>query len=377
MSELHFPDLTIKGYRGIRELSIPQLGRVNLITGKNNTGKSSVLEALRLHAEQAESHILYETLEFREDDLSRNRERLYLSDSESLSYLSALFLGFPETLQEFEPISISTDGELVPKTLEMRIDRVSWVGDDEEEGYRLVTSGSPDFDDSDSELALILKTGDSRRSYELARFFRLRGSRRIRYSSSTGVREVPCILVRSNIGGGMSGLAGLWDSVALTSNEQEVVEALRIIDPRISRVSMLGAVGSPSARRAVVLADGILRPVSLRSFGDGMNRLFEIALSLVNADGGLLLIDEFENGLHYSVQPDVWRMIFQLSSKLNIQVFATTHSKDTVEAFQKAASKSPEEGVLVHLTSRRDDIIPTVFTEPELAIVTRDGIEVR
>ena len=48
MSDLHFPNLTIKGFRGIRELTIPQLGRVNLITGKNNTGKSSVLEALRI-----------------------------------------------------------------------------------------------------------------------------------------------------------------------------------------------------------------------------------------------------------------------------------------------------------------------------------------
>ena len=70
-------------------------------------------------------------------------------------------------------------------------------------------------------------------------------------------------------------------------------------------------------------------------------------------------------------------MIFGLSQKLNIQVFATTHSRDTVEAFQKAAAESPEEGALIHLTSRRDDIIPTVFTEEELAIVARDNIEVR
>ena len=70
-------------------------------------------------------------------------------------------------------------------------------------------------------------------------------------------------------------------------------------------------------------------------------------------------------------------MIFDLSQKLNIQVFATTHSMDTVEAFQKAAAESPEEGSLIHLTSRHDDIIPTVFTEEELAIVTRDNIEVR
>ena len=69
----------------------------------------------------------------------------------------------------------------------------------------------------------------------------------------------------------------------------------------------------------------------------GLNRLFGIILSLVNAKDGLLLIDEVENGMHHSVQLDLWRVIFRLSRQLNIQVFATSHSWDSVEAFQKAA----------------------------------------
>ena len=108
-----------------------------------------------------------------------------------------------------------------------------------------------------------------------------------------------------------------------------------------------------------------------------MNRLFSIALSLVNAKDGLLLIDEFENGMHYTVQLDAWRAIFKLAKSLDIQVVATTHSWDTIESFQKAASEDPEEGVLIKLTRNKEDIIPTLFTENELAIATRDKIEVR
>ena len=52
-----------------------------------------------------------------------------------------------------------------------------------------------------------------------------------------------------------------------------------------------------------------------------MQRTFGIALALVNARNGLLLIDEFENGLHYLVQPDLWRLIFQVARRLNVQVF--------------------------------------------------------
>ena len=119
------------------------------------------------------------------------------------------------------------------------------------------------------------------------------------------------------------------------------------------------------------------RPVPLRSFGDGMARIFAIVLSLVNAEDGILLIDEFENGLHHTVQLDAWRMIFRLARDLDVQVFATSHSWDAVETFQQAAAEAPEDGALLRLTRRGDDIVPTVFTEDELAIATRDGIEVR
>lgn len=45
--------LGIEGFRALRQLKIEGLGRVNLLTGRNNTGKSSVLEALRILAADA------------------------------------------------------------------------------------------------------------------------------------------------------------------------------------------------------------------------------------------------------------------------------------------------------------------------------------
>ncbi len=163
----------------------------------------------------------------------------------------------------------------------------------------------------------------------------------------------------------------------LSDQEQDVVDALRIIDPEILAVSMVGGEGPLRSRTAIVRTAGVARPVPLRSSGDGLNRLFGIALSLVNAKNGLLLIDEFENGMHYTVQADVWRAIFRIASRLDIQVVATSHSWDAIEAFQEAASETPEEGVLIRLSRRGEEVIPTVFREDELEIATRDRIEVR
>ena len=109
-----------------------------------------------------------------------------------------------------------------------------------------------------------------------------------------------------------------------------------------------------------------------------MNRMLGLILALVNAKDGMLLIDEVDTGLHYSVLPDLWKLIFEVAHRLNVQVFATTHSKDCLEAFELAASDNEEEeGVLIRLESRKAGITAVTFDERKLAIVTREQIEVR
>jgi ABC-type arginine transport system ATPase subunit len=137
-------------------------------------------------------------------------------------------------------------------------------------------------------------------------------------------------------------VSSLWDNVNLTDLEGEVVSCLRIVDPRIKAVALIGDVQDArvrDARRvAVVKYEGSSERIPLKNMGDGIIRLFHIALALANARAGFLLIDEFENGLHWSIQPKIWDIIFRLAESLNVQVFATTHSQDCVRGFQSVWS---------------------------------------
>jgi predicted ATPase len=90
-----------------------------------------------------------------------------------------------------------------------------------------------------------------------------------------------------------------------------------------------------------------------------------------------LLLDEIESGLHYTVQPEMWKLIFATAKRLNIQVFAATHSWDSITAFQQAVQTYPTEGLLVRLERKNGNITSTVFDERKLTIATRDDIEVR
>ena len=375
-SGLHFSNLSIEGFRGIKKLSISPLGRVTLITGKNNTGKSSILEALRLHTHMAAPQVVYDILSSREEYIRELDERNRSYDPRSMFHASALFHGFPLLSQDLEPIGISTGSKMHPMKLTIRVGRFE-ERENEDGSHRLVELKNDRSPEPTDIVALVVDTWERRNIHRIETLSRNARINRVTPPRSPSTPRIPCLLVSPYGGEGTSSLGYLWDRISLTDSQKYVVEALQIIDPRISDVSMIGGEERSRGRRAIVRADNIPIRVPLRSFGDGVNRLFAIALSLVNARGGILLIDEFENGLHYSVQLDAWRMIFKIAQDLDVQVFATTHSWDAVEAFQKAASNTPEEGVLLNLTRRSEDVIPTVFVEEELAIVTRDKIEVR
>lgn len=368
--------LSIERFRAFRYLEIERFGRVNLITGRNNTGKSSVLEALRILASNASPSIVYDILHFREEDTRETEESTQPTDVGSLFSLSNLFYGFPQLSAKLEPMVIAANGGQRPMRLSMG---VGWFSEERQaDGSRRRVPQQPElFGDSELVPALVVsETGAPDRFLPLD-FWNRYSRGRLASSLFSTERKLPCEFVSPYGGERTATLGPLWDKIALSDHEEDIVKALRIIDPKISAVSMIGGQESRQPRTAIVRSEGLPRPVNLRSFGDGLNRLFGIVLSLVNAKDGLLLIDEFENGMHYSVQLDVWRAVFRLARHLDVQVVATSHSWDTVEAFQKAASEDPEDGVLIRLSRKGEDILPTLFREHELAVATHDRIEVR
>jgi hypothetical protein len=368
--------LVIEHFRALRQLKIESLGRINLITGRNNTGKSSVLEALRILAADASPSVILNILRYREEDFGDTEDANRLIDAEGLFLMSGLLHGFPQVSDSLDPIVIESIGGQRPMRLTMQVE---WFSEEREaDGTRRIVSQQKGlFNDGEPMPLVVAEGGGGRRTFPLDLGRRYPYRTRLGRSELIGEPRLACIFV-SPYGGEQTGTLGtLWDKIALSDREKDVVDALRIIDPEISAVSMVGGEGTRQMRTAIVRAAGLPRPVPLRSFGNGLNRLFGIALSLVNAKDGLLLIDEFENSMHHTVQLNAWRAIFSLARRLDIQVFATSHSWDAIEAFQKAAAKDPDEGVLVRLSRSGEDIIPTLFREDELAIVTRDRIEVR
>ena len=99
-----------------------------------------------------------------------------------------------------------------------------------------------------------------------------------------------------------------------------------------------------------------VEPVLLNSLGDGINRFMAIICAIWASQDGFLFIDEVENGIHYTNYSKLWKIIFEISKEANCQVFATTHSKECIEAFNKQ-NKENEATFIELYKNKKDEIV--------------------
>lgn len=173
----------------------------------------------------------------------------------------------------------------------------------------------------------------------------------------------------------------MFKDVVLTPNEEIVIEALRSIEPSIQRIASLGVDSHKNSRSRggiVVRLAGSNQRISIGSMGDGMWRILGLALAIVNAKDGVLLVDEIDTGLHFSAMADMWKLIWETAKKLNVQVFATTHNSDCWTSLAELAStqEPSAEGITIHRIEK-DKPQSVVFTERQIVIAAERGIEVR
>jgi predicted ATPase len=367
---LHLPDLSVRGFRGIENLTISRLGRVTLFAGKNGIGKTTLLEAVRIYAARGRYPVLA--------DMLRNREEMADSVDEDGDKRLALDL---ETLFHGRHISSDTYISIGPKSEEQQV-HITTAPPSEEAAERLRDIIPEHFSDDDVK-SLKIKFRDT--NQEIPMLNSLPVSRFRRPGPWSDESQLPPEIRCESLGPSLldnARLARLWDKVALTDDETRAVQALKLIySDKVDRVAVIGDDrGSRLSygRRTVVKIKGQDRPVPLKSLGDGAVRLFGVALALANSQGGFLVFDEAENGIHYSVQPDFWEMVLRTAHENNIQVFATTHSWDCVAGFAQAATDVDEvEGVLIRLERDGSRVLAVEYSEDDLKIAAEQGIEVR
>ena len=366
-----YSSIRIQGYRGFDSFRMEGLGRVNLLVGTNNSGKTSILECIELLRSAGNPQVLWSIAGRRGEWGSVNEEddRLPPGARREVLDVSHLFAnrelrgairieadlgadGQPTgwsnkvTMSVEDPPASSSDESSAEDNGESLLLRVSWS--DAEDDYRA----------SVTEDGLLFRR---------PRFVRARNG------SSQGVhfvrtsRLTPADVVRT------------FSRFVLTPRHETIRQALRIVEPDVEELAPVAEYRTRYGRDApggvVLRLRGVEDRVPIGSMGDGMWHMLGLALSIANADGGVLLIDEIDTGLHYSVMEGMWRMLSKAASARSVQVFATTHSRDCYESLA-AIAQDDEGGVAIQRIDRSRGEAVTFSREAIVAAAERN-IEVR
>lgn len=366
-----FRKFTARNFRCFQDFKIEPLARVNLIAGKNNVGKTALLEALNIHsapstpervfaanflrgagssnaahwreldwlfyAKQSDGVIQFESVH---DRAGQGALRVRLAQPEERSLFPAEANGALKTELQIGA-GIVSPNELV-------LDYV----DNEGQVFTSFARLTP------LETQFSSTTNDP---FE------------IKFSSSNIDPYVPAILILK-YPRFPDAYAEQYSALVETGRDGDVLPALQALDPRIRRLDLLYRTNMPMFHADV----GTVPLVPLVHMGEGIARVLSWLLVIKTNENGTVLIDEIENGLHYSALIDVWKAVGIAARDSNVQVFATTHSWECVRAAQQAFAESDEDDFSLHRLERRDDeVVAITYDQEQLESAMEFNFEVR
>lgn len=326
---IYIRSCNIKAYRGIKDLDIDSLGDVNIIVGNNNSGKTSLLEAIRVLANPSDYTNIIKIARGRE--ISRGNLRF------SISLFDAFLNVFPKRKdQEAYELELSADtiyGEIYTKIegfIEQEIHDIN-----EEKLYNFdssmnegniievpnflgeLTYSSPVFSADPIQMRTIDNVSHIKTRFEYLSGQRILIDRQAKeflkvcYLSANDYTEIRYI---SSI---------IRDKLYL----QKVIEVLKIFDSNIQDIRIIE---NDNHRIVPMLDDSEFGFMPLSLYGDGMKKAIAIAGSIAKASGGILLIDEVETAIHTSGMEELFKFIIKACKQQEVQVFLTTHSEEAL-----------------------------------------------
>ena len=313
-----FESLNIRNYRVFDDLEMNGLHRINLIAGRNNTGKTSLLEAVFLLCGAGNPRLGTNVNVLRATDFGQEA---------NLRPLEIVWKNMFHELDVARPIEI--EGVHSERgALKLAISLEAWRG--ASEIAPIIFDDAPMSQISNGK-ALTFRYKD-RSCADGAHVGQVRlvpAGLEVNRSDTPNPMGARIVFSRA---GDVRDDAALLGALRLRKDGDFLLDALRIIEPELASVEVMYTGGTP-----MIWGDiGLSELVPLPAMGEGMTRLARIVLGISSVPGGVLLVDEVENGIHHSAMVGAWKAIGQAAERFDVQVFATTHSFEWIETAVEA-----------------------------------------
>lgn len=303
--------IVLENFKGYERLELDKLQRVNLIAGMNNTGKTSILEAIYLHHDRMSADVLIAPLARRgvqQFDLSAeyifhpyfnnfNYEKPFrvITEDSGHKNIASYAMVVPENQRlavnknNFQMNSVLSSAAVINNAIE-----ITYTSDNKPQGKALIQIVNNQIE--------------------------------MKVESVMTINRVVVFVPASARGNSFTD-AQFMSKLDMTNGLETFVSYLKMIDARLRNVSLLSIGGQPT----IYVDVGLKRKIPMVNMGEGISKLTSILTAILSNKNAIILIDEIENGIHYSLMPKIWEIIFSAAQKQNCQIFATTHSYDVIK----------------------------------------------
>ena len=326
--------LAMRGYRSFESYHLTNLARVNLIVGKNSTGKTSILEAIELLVSGGNPNAFY--------DSARRRGELGPSGRVRERALDISHIFFGHMCVPGVRFDLSSDDG--GRALSIKILLPDEVGEGAEEwGRRRSRWSQQGLFDPDETSRPVFGLSIDRGAPEKTIVLPIMEDGTLLFERHpewirNGPPGTPVHFLTLESFGTVH-MGEMWNAVLTEGREAEIVDDMKILEPDLDSIHFLMSSGYGSRILLGRRNGGKRLPIG--TYGDGMRRLLALRLSFVGTANGFLLIDEIDTGLHWTIMEDMWQFIVEVGRKANVQIFATTHSYDCIRGLASLLETQP------------------------------------
>jgi AAA15 family ATPase/GTPase len=347
--------------RCFKEFTINGITRLTLISGVNGVGKSTLLESLLLLIDHKSPDVFAKLNSF--------RGNLFLSN----------------TIQRlWEPLfsEMDTTNELViaaqdhNETKTFRLQKNKTVTMVQTENYQDINNDIqkkfPPFFSNHYQLNFTYHHGDYE---EKGCYFAGNGSMTIQFDSPPRQDRFYVYPISSHVMVLPNLISEWFGKIELSGKKKILIDVLRVLNPNIKDLFtvIVDGVGY------IYVIDITDKKLPLREMGDGINKLLLISLTMIANPECIVLIDEVENGFHYSFHADFWKLMDKLTAETDCQILATTHSYECIRGAVNGVTENGNNTSLgfIRLEEEKGKIIPHIFTKEMLEFAVNSQMEVR
>ena len=313
-----FKNIEINNFRGIDHLKIEDFSRVNIFLGQNSSGKSSVLECLLLLMGMSNPDL--------PQTINSIRSRTYSS------FADLLYM-FHNCDWNVKPSFASELFDDSNRHLELTM---TYIFDEKSQAdilHRLIPTSGTNILMNTLKMVFDVEANQQKRSYECSLTVNPQGLISNKKLADGYLEKNSVAFLSSDLS--TDNPANDLIELAKRKKKDIVTEQLKLFDSRITTLEILN-------NEAYVGLEGIDQLLTVNMMGDGLRRYLNIISASANPLNNILLIDELENGLHYSAYKKIWEAIFALAVSTNKQVFVTTHSKETLQKLNQMLEEHPD-----------------------------------